>query len=237
MKLTFCLIHSPLVGPTTWQPVATALTAAGGRALLPVLDDARTPGDSYAASHVASMADFVRRHCSEEALVLVGHSGAGPLLPAIGAALETPPAAYLFVDAGLPRPGASRLALIREESPAWAEEFAAFLAAGGRFPAWDEEMLRALIPDPVLRRQTVAELRPRGLDFFSEEIACPPVWSPSAYLQFSDSYAVPAQRAQAAGWPFRRMDAGHFHMLVEPVPVADALIALAVQAEAENRRG
>lgn len=236
MKLSFCLVHSPLVGPTTWQPVAAALGEMGHVALLPTLGEPPAVGVGYAQRHVASVADFLRQAETAAPLFLVGHSGAGPLLPAIGAALERPPAGYLFVDAGLPRPGADRLALLREESPAWAEEFAAFLADGGRFPAWDEEMLGALIPDPLLRRQTVAELRPRGLDFFSEEIPCPPVWSPCAYLQFSDSYAVPAQQAEAAGWPFRHIAAGHFHMLVEPVPVAEALIALALEAS-ENCRG
>jgi hypothetical protein len=42
-------------------------------------------------------------------VVLVGHSGAGPLLPVIHRGLVQPVVACLFVDASLPHPGQSTL--------------------------------------------------------------------------------------------------------------------------------
>jgi hypothetical protein len=37
MQPIFVLVHSPSVGPTTWQPVATHLTAAGYQVRVPSL--------------------------------------------------------------------------------------------------------------------------------------------------------------------------------------------------------
>jgi hypothetical protein len=42
-------------------------------------------------------------------LIFIGHRGASPLLPAIGAALLDPIGACLFADAGLPHPAFGRL--------------------------------------------------------------------------------------------------------------------------------
>lgn len=237
MTLTFCLVHSPLVGPTTWRGVAAALEAAGHAALVPTLGEPDQPGQSYAGAHIAAVAQALSAAADDGPLVLAGHSGAGPLLPAIGDSLSHPSAACLFVDAGIPRPGASRLDLIREEAGEWAEEFAGFLAQGGRFPGWSEDDLAGLIPDPHLRRQVVAEIQPRGIDFFTEPIPTPTNWPSisAAYLQFSPAYDVPAARAVAAGWPCVRLDGGHFHMLVAPEEVAETLTSLATQLFQEDR--
>jgi len=89
----------------------------------------------------------------------VAHSGAGPLLPAIRQSLANPVHAYVFVDAGIPRDGLSRLDLMKSEDPAWAEQFQEELARGERFPAWSFEDLQEVIPDEELRRQTVADKR------------------------------------------------------------------------------
>jgi len=76
----------------------------------------------------------------DDAVVLVGHSGAGPLLAQVGFARRAARGVvggYLFLDAGLPRPGraASRLDLMTGEDPVLAAELRAALEAGARFPA------------------------------------------------------------------------------------------------------
>jgi hypothetical protein len=72
------------------------------------------------------------------------------------------------------------------------------------------------------------DLRPRAIDFFSEPIPVFPAW-PNArcgYLQFSAAYDVPGQKAREAGWRYLSMPAGHFHMLVDPAGLANALLEL-----------
>ena len=71
-------------------------------------------------------------------------------------------------------------------------------------------------------------MRPRPLAFFTEPIPVFAGWpdAPCAFLQFSPAYDVPARRAREAGWRYREIAAGHFHMLVDPAAVADALLDL-----------
>jgi hypothetical protein len=161
----------------------------------------------------------------------VGHSGAGPLLPAIARACGRSIAAYVFVDSDLPLGDGSRLARMDQEAPAFAAELRAHLAAGHRFPEWSDAGLYEIIPDQQLRREVLADLRPRSLAFFEEPIpgfAGDPD-APCRYLQFSEVYAAPAARARALSWPCVILRGGHFHMLVDPADVADAILRLAEQ--------
>jgi hypothetical protein len=167
----FALIHSPLVGSSTWQPVAEQLQQQGYQVIVPALNDTETGTRSFWEQEAESAAESINAANSSEANLLVGHSGAGPILPAIGARLKRPPAGYIFVDAGLPQNQATRLELMRAESPQWAADFEKYLLDGGRFPAWTEADLQQLIPDVQLRQQLLAELRPRGLSFFTERIS------------------------------------------------------------------
>jgi hypothetical protein len=228
------LLHSPLAGPGTWEPVARELVRRGHEVLRPELADAQGSGLPFWRQHAESAARELRPRLGDRPPVLAGHSGAGPLLPAVRQALGRPVAAYAFVDAGLPRDGASRLDLLAEEALGWIEEFRRHLASGGRFPEWTEEQLRPLIPDPELRRAAVQGLRPRGLAFFEEPIPVFAGWpdAPCVYLQLSAAYAIPAARVQSAGWPFRRIEGGHFHLLAAPEQTADALLELLGRAGA-----
>ncbi|HEX9840111.1 MAG TPA: hypothetical protein VGA72_12225, partial [Anaerolineales bacterium] len=153
-------------------------------------------------------------------------SGAGPLHPAIRQYLPNPVNAYLFVDAGIPRDGSTRLDLMKWEDPEWAEQFQKKLERGERFPNWSLEDLRDVIPDESLRKQMVAEIRPRGLSFFTGPIPVFGGWpdAPCVYIRFSAPYDRPAAQARQAGWPTYELEAGHFHMLVDPEIVTEMIV-------------
>jgi hypothetical protein len=148
------------------------------------------------------------------------------LLPAIRRLLTNPIHAYIFVDAGIPHANASRLDLMKSEDPEWANDFQKELERGERFPPWSFDDLQEVIPDEALRRQMVAELQPRGLDFFTEPIPVLDGWpdAPCIYIQFSDAYRQPAAQARQAGWPTYEVEARHFHMLVDPKIVTDLIV-------------
>src|SRR5215211_3722197 len=89
------LVHSPVVGPSTWRWVVKALESRGHRADLPDLRNAARTGDPHA---------FIRAACSylaRDTDVIAGHSGAGFFVPLIGASVEVR-ARLVFVDAGVP---------------------------------------------------------------------------------------------------------------------------------------
>src|SRR5512138_862546 len=112
----FVLIHSPLVGVSTWQGVAHELQAEGLAVAVPDLYDTDDSSVAYWQQHAASVQQALKSVPGEQRLILVGHSGAGPLLPVIRQQLPQPIAAYMFADAGLPQAGASRLDAIAAES-------------------------------------------------------------------------------------------------------------------------
>ncbi len=227
-SLLYILIHSPLVGLLTWMPVADRLAQKRIRVSVPALSDTPDSNIPFWKQHALAVRRAVKPIISDKQLVLVAHSGAGSLLPAIANELGHPVAAFLFVDAGIPKDGASRIELMADESPERALAFRRFLEEGGHYPNWSEEDLGEEIPDEVLRQRLLAELQPRGLPYWEEKIPAPN-WpgTPSAFLQFTPTYSPQANYARSAGWPFRELAGGHFKMLVEPESVANALVDLA----------
>jgi hypothetical protein len=222
------LLHSPLVGVASWGALPAALARAGADGVaVPVEGDDRPPfADRYVGEAVARVAE-----AAAGPAVLVAHSGAGPLLGAVGAGLRAggrPAGGYLFCDAGLPEAGASRLDLLAAEDPELAAGFRVELAGGGRFPGWTDGDLAPVVPDPQARAALLGSLRPRGLDFFTEPLPPAPGWpdAPCGYLRLSAPYDHWAARAAAMGWPTARLEAGHFHALVDPDGLAAALLGL-----------
>jgi len=238
MNAILVLVHSPLVGPGSWLPVAQSLEQQDVSVLVPRLKDDDPIMLPYWWQHAEAVARELTVLPSDCPLILVGHSGAGPLLPAIRERLPHSVAGYIFVDAGLPQDGMSRLAEIEESMPDDAAGFREHLEAGGRFPIWTAVDLLEIIPDVQVCRELLAELSPRPLSFFTEPISVFAGWpdAPCAYIKLSEGYERAAEMAQQAGWAFSEIDAGHFHMLVDPVKVAGLLMAHAESMMPEARR-
>src|SRR6266702_4292340 len=96
----FVLVHSPLVGPGTWSPVARELARRGHRAIVPsLLAPAGAPPRDWRQS-VDAVCEAVRALSAP--IVLVGHSGGGLLLPAIADAVASPVSQLIFVDSSAP---------------------------------------------------------------------------------------------------------------------------------------
>lgn len=224
MTPTYVLIHSPLVGPLTWRLVADELERLGYSVVVPTLTTDPQGDHPYWRQHVAAVVDALHA-VRDRPVVLVGHSGAGPLLPAIGQSAGITVSTYLFVDSDIPRPDASRLDLFA--SLAEADTFRA-TAVNGLLPTWTEDDLRAAIPDPALRRRFVADLRPTPLAVYEEPLPCSQDWpdAPCGYVHLSAAYTEAARHARREGWGYYRLNGGHFHMLVYPGALVDALLCL-----------
>ena len=226
---TLVLLHSPLVGVASWGTLPDTLGRAGaGAVAVPVGGDTRPPfGRRYVDEAVAG----ILAAAPPGPLALVGHSGAGPLLGAVGAGLAAraePAGGYLFCDAGLPADGATRLDLLAAENPEMATAFRAELERGGRFPEWGDADLAPLVPDPAARAALIGSLRPRDLAFFTEPLPPAPGWpdAPCGFLRLSPAYDHWLAAAAARGWPAASLDAGHFHPLADPGGVAAALLGV-----------
>lgn len=222
----FVLVPSPLVGPLTWSLVAEHLRQRGLVALTPTLQQDEDAPEPFWSQHARSAATALRAAPADSDVMLVGHSGAGQLLPAVRHEADRPVTAYVFVDAGLPDDGQPRLGY-----GAFAQQLRELYARGERFPNWTDEQLRVVIPDQALRRGLLAQVRPQPWAFWDEPIPVFAGWPDAlcAYLRFAPNpaYDTAADEARRRGWPYAELSGGHFHMLVDPTAVTEALLDLA----------
>jgi pimeloyl-ACP methyl ester carboxylesterase len=229
------LLHSPLVGPLTWQPAATSLRAAGYEVAVPSLTGVLDTGPPFYRKLAETVAATIRRADPTGAVVLVGHSGAGALLPAAAEAAGVPVAAAVFVDAVLPHPGATWF----ETAPPALREQLRELTSDGRLLPWNQwfppEAVNQLLPEEDLRRRFIAELPRLPLAYLEEPAPVVSGWPPArcGYLRLSGAYDEVADAAERQGWLVVREAADHLAMLTRPAAIAgllDRLIKALVDA-------
>jgi pimeloyl-ACP methyl ester carboxylesterase len=222
--LTTVLVHSPFLGPASLRPLADALEAHGHPT---VLLDLRP---SVVASPVHQMLVGVFADVLDDAqvsgpIVLAGHGGAGPLLPAFADTLEELVVGLVFVDAGLPTPGRSW----RDLAPTPLYTQLRDRSRAGLLPHWQHWFSPdplGVIADPVLRDEMAEEAPEVPLAFLKE--ARPDVeWpGPSAYLALSPAYTSELATARSLGWPTAELDSHHLAPATDPQPVAEAMLRL-----------
>ncbi|BCB88165.1 alpha/beta hydrolase [Phytohabitans suffuscus] len=222
------VVHSLLLGPSTWAPVAARLMASGVVTVVPSLVDAADADVPPFWPRVATMVeDAVSCLPRGQPVVLVAHSNAGLLVPVIVQAARRPVAGCLFVDASLPSrtgptPAASpgRLAYLRT------------MAVEVRLPRWttwwDEDEVASLFPDPQTRSTVSAEQPWLPLSYYEQRIPVPAGWDqgPCGYLLFGPPYDRVAQEARERGWDVAEIPGGHLHQLVDPDAVAACIVAM-----------
>jgi len=223
----FVLIHSPLVGALTWQPVADLLEARGFPVVVPSLVGVVDGGPPYYPKLASRVAEVVHAKGLAEPLILVAHSGAGALVPSVAVACDGKVEAAVLVDAILPHPGVSWL---DSAGPEWRERLRT-LAADSWLPPWDQWFppgtLDALLPDPDRCSDFIAELPRLPLAYFEERAPLiPDLPARYGFLQLSDAYQDVAEEAQRRGWPTLREPADHLAMLTRPEMILDRLAQL-----------
>lgn len=228
-RIVFVLVASPLGGAFTWRGVADELNSLGRTAIVVEPRDEEEAATPFWLQEANSAAVQVGEALGPNGrLLLVAHSGAGTLLPAIGDRLHDRVAGYIVVDGPIPRDGESQLTLMRHSAPQLAEVVSKVLAAGGSFPVLGDDHLRSEITDDALRRAVLAEARPRAARFYEERVTVPAGWpdAPCGYVQLSATQAPAFAEASACGWACLRTPGHHFLMVTEPVRVARLLLEL-----------
>ena len=196
--------------------LATALETLGWATTVP---DLRAANDS--------LHHFARRAIDAAAAttdVVVGHSGAGAVMPAVA---EASGAGLVFVDAVVPPPGPRYV-----PSAQLLQLLDALPVDDGLLPPWHEwwpaELLAELVPDEVKRRTITAEIPRVPRSFYDGALALPARWwtRPAAYLQLSPAYDDDRAQAQQWGWPISRLEGRHLDLCVRPEQVAEQVAQL-----------
>lgn len=221
MAARVLLVHSPLVGCASWDLVAADLARWGYEVGAPDLTGTVAAGPLYCSRQ----AEVIARSAAGRPAILIGHSGAGPLLAAAGALIGQV-RGYVFVDAGLPIPGQSWMETVPPELAAQVRDMA---DAEGWLPPWPQwwgdEAMAELIPDPEARRRFAAGCPRLPLAMFEETHPPAPAWpdAPGAYLLLSEAYQDEAAKARELGWPVAEQMTHHLALLTEPGGIARSL--------------
>jgi pimeloyl-ACP methyl ester carboxylesterase len=220
--VTAVLVHSPFLGPASLRPLADALASLGHPA---VLLDLRPSVVAPPVHQVllGAFADAMSEELLDGPVVLIGHSGAGPLLPGFADALEEGVTGLVFVDAGLPTPGRSW----RETVPASLYAELRAMSREGQLPRWQRWFSPdplSVVTDPELRAEIADEAPEVPIAFLKEERPEVEWTGPAGYVQLSPPYDTDAASAEARGWPVRRLATHHLAPATDPAPVARAVL-------------
>ena len=226
MRTQLVLVHSPLVGRGTWQPVADNLAAAGYPVTVPDLAGAIAAGPPYHQR----LAQVIAGSAAGEPVILIGHSRAGPLLATAGMMLGERARGYIFVDTRLPAPGRSWMDTVQ---PALAARLREMADPQGWLPPWPQwwggdAELAALLPDRAVRLDFTAGCPRLPMALVEETYPPAPGWpnAPCGYLQLSEAYGGDAARARELGWPVRQQLSHHLGRLTQPGQVAGEIRTL-----------
>lgn len=221
--VTVVLMHSPFLGPSSMRPLADELASDGVAVLL--VDLQMTVNEAPVHQRlIGAFADALDDAGVAGPLVLVGHSGAGPLLPGFADALELDVAGLVFLDSDLPTPGRAWRetvdpALVRQVKES---------VRDGKLPRWDrwfpEDPLR-LVP-AGLREEMRDEAPEVPWDFLKEQRPIVEWSGASGYVLLSSVYEEAATQAEALGWPVERVESHHLAAATSPSTVAAALKAV-----------
>ena len=220
------MIHSPLVGPMTLEPLGARLHELGFQVAVPDLREALTGprphwrGILALACSAASSVD-----------VIVAHSGAGVLMPLLAEQLS--PKLVAFVDAVVPGDG-----LTYQASGPFIEFIDSLSHGRPLLPPWHEwwgdDVTARLIPDADLRRQIAADTPRVPRSFYDDPVPLPTGWMTRhgcCFLQLSPAYDDDWARAAAYGWPTARMAGQHLDVAVKPIAVGESLMSLIERAQ------
>ena len=225
------LLHSPLLGPYSLKATAIELAAHGFVTEAPAWPKLSSVSEGYYATLAQAMAATIDG-AGIDPVVLVAHSGAGPLVPELAKHLRSPVAGAVFLDAILPHPNRSWF----DNAPPETRDALRAGAQMGQLPPWDDwwppGALAKLLPETAIRQALVDELEPLPLAYFEEAAPAAELAAPASYLQMSDSYADEIRLAGRLGWPTISLPLNHLGVLSHPKAVAMLLRQLAARFEA-----
>jgi pimeloyl-ACP methyl ester carboxylesterase len=233
----FVLVHGGWQGAWCWGAVAAALRKGGHGVFAPTL----LGSEDGEVDRIGVNLTAIGKHLIEEIrrnglrdLVLVGHSGGGPVIQYVADRLSDITRRVVFVDAWVLQDGEA----IHDVLPlplAEAGRAAAAQRADNTVPM-DPEVWKAHFmngADSELVAATISRLVPVPLGWLEEPISLPRFWSaalPSSYVFLRDDKGVPAelyrQMAHRLGEPrVVECNGPHEAMLTHPAALAEAILA------------
>lgn len=206
MLPTLVLLHSPLLGPRSWAPVATELAAADHQVAVPSLLGIARGEPPFWPRVVDAVGAHLRGSAPGRPVILVAHSNVGFFVPLLARGLESGATFYhsvsppsepdraeegKWIGEGRPAGVVVRGCLFVDaalpgraaETPVVPEGAFPFLrekATDGVLPPWTEwwedEEVRSLFPDEATHQAVAAEEPRLPLAYFEQSVPVPAHW-------------------------------------------------------------
>ena len=175
------------------------------------------PHDDYTRRAIEAASDL------KQAVAVIGHSGAGPFLPTIGAAMNSR-AVLVFVDAVVPP--RSRPHRTSETMKKMLDMHTTKGTLQRWLDWWPTEAVAELLPNPADREELLTDMPYVPRAFYDQDVAVPHRWShqPCGYVRLSAAYDADCTEAIAREWPTRRLASTHLATHTEPRDVLDAIL-------------
>ncbi len=221
MHGSLLLVHSPLVGPSSWAAFAQRAAAQGVDAIVPDLTGvalAEAPKWEMLVDTAVAAADGL-----DGPMVVVGHSGAGAYLPEIGQRLGDYLGALIFVDAVVPPREGVHQTSAGMKQPLGEKTIDGTLLRW--LDWWPTATVEELLPHAADREVLCADMPRLPRSFFDEGVPVPDGWSDRscAYLKLSGAYDSAFEDAGSRGWPRMSVDGTHLSIHTEPDRVLSAI--------------
>jgi pimeloyl-ACP methyl ester carboxylesterase len=230
---TLVIVHGAWGGGWRWARVASLLRAAGHDVFTPTLTGlgerahlARPEIDL--TTHVQDVVNVLAYEDLRD-VALVGHSYGGMVVTGVADRVPERLGQLVYLDAYVPRDGESMLDVIDPARRPLIEEQVRTLGEGWRIPApgpimdWRAEVAQPFrtYAEPIRLTNPAAAAIPRTyvrctIDSFTARRDGPAV----------ASFAPHAERARAAGWRYRELEADHSCARTSPEAVAELLLEL-----------
>jgi len=234
-KPPFVLVHGAWHGGWCWRKVVPLLRAAGHPVYAPTLTGVGDRAHLLTRevnlfTHVRDVAQVLEFEDLHGA-ILVGHSYAGMVVPAVAAQAGGRVGRLIHLDAYVPKPGTSTF---DNMSPKFVERWRQVVTTKGEGwkvpPLLDAKAMG--ITDASDAEWVNARLRPMPLGAFDQKVsfdAAKLEHLPRAYVRCAgfSGFAPIAQKAREQGFELREVPAGHDAMVAAPEELAKALLALA----------
>lgn len=232
------LVHGAWHGGWCWADTARELTARGVRVHTPSLTglgDRRhlfSPSVNL-ATHVADIVNLIELD-RLDGCVLVGHSYAGNVLAGVGDRLRDRVSHYVFLDASVPTPGATRWGWA-SLNPDQVEARMAQIDGPGLglgLPPAPASAFAITDPDQAADLEARLSTMPRGTytdpvdltDGGVDGLRCS--YIAAADPPYANMAATVARLRRDPDWTFREIQAGHDMMVTHPVELAELLLEL-----------
>jgi len=233
-KPPFVLVHGAWHGGWCWRKVVPLLRAAGHAVHTPTLTGvgerahllSREVNLLTHVKDIAGLLEFEDLHGA----ILVGHSYAGMIIPAVAAQAGARVGRVVHLDAYVPK---SNTSTFDNMSPHFVERWRQVVASKGEGwkvpPLLDAKAMG--ITDATDAAWVDARLRPMPLGAFDQKVSFDAralEHLPRAYVRCAGfaGFGPMAQKARAQGFEVREIPAGHDAMVAAPGALAKALLEL-----------